>query len=367
MTTLVFKTKEEIDFYYNDDFKSYQFYNRDGKICDIDIRFNFVTIYDIIANNIKAMSLTAGNIDAYGIMAVDVTAKDIECKYIIARNLIANDIKGWCTITAHSVEAADIIATEVNAHGDVISYGDITTSDIKAWGSIRANSINYFGICSAYGDIVAKSITGRKETAKCLSLDGNVITGEDAVYKPTFLELNSVEDMMPYFNSKTNCFEFVKPAHEDEILKNGNRYLGLDIQFNFDLDIKADIRSGNIKGKDIRCFNIDAYDITAQDIGGGRIYATDINCRDINNISVEANYIKCRKATLAEHIDVNNIDALEMIADTIKATDSITCRDIDFTSVCYAHNNITCGYINGMNVNSKYFVLNGEIKIKDGI
>lgn len=366
--TLVFKNKEEIDLYYNEDFKSYQFVDEKNDPCNVDIKFNFTTTEDILAHNITAQSLVAGNIDAYTIMTSDISAKDIDTKCIVARNVVANDIKGWCTITAHSIKAADIIATEINAHGDVISYGDIITNDITAWGSIRANNINYFGICGAYGDIICNNINGRKHNSMQFSLDGRIVIGEDQIkeYISEVLELNSLEDMKPFFNSKTNCYEFVKPTTEEEILKNGNRYIGLDIHFNFDLDIKADLRAGNIKGKNIKCYNIDAYDITAQDIRSSRIYATDISCRNIRGISVEASFIKCKEVYMEEHIDVNSIDANYMLGDSIRAHDSITCREIEFMKVCYAHQNIVCESINGLESNSKYFVLEGEIKIKDG-
>ena len=168
--TLVFKTKEEIDSYYSEDFQKYDFVDSHNNPCDIDIEFNFTTLCDISARDIKCKNLTAGNIDAYTVNAVDLTAKDIDVKCLIARNIICNDIKGWCTITSHSIQAADIIATEINSHGDVIAYGDIITNDITAWGSIKADSINYFGICGAYGDIICKNINGRKHNSMCFSL-----------------------------------------------------------------------------------------------------------------------------------------------------------------------------------------------------
>ena len=109
---------------------------------------------------------------------------------------------------------------------------------------------------------------------------------------------NSLEEMKPYYNEKTNTYEFIK---------NG---MWFHVSFDFDVDVKS-----NIKAK-----NINAWDINALDIEAGNIKARDINAGDIK------------------------------------------AGDINFYGVCYAYKNIKCKSIKGSRENAKYFCLDGEVE-----
>ena len=110
------------------------------------------------------------------------------------------------------------------------------------------------------------------------------------------IEFNNIKEIEKYYNEDTNTYEFVENCKR------------LDVKFNFDLKINA-----NIYARDI-----DAWDINAKNIDAG-----DINARDID------------------------------------------AWDIEYYAVCFANESITCKSIKGNRANSKHFCLDGEIKIKE--
>ena len=130
---------------------------------------------------------------------------------------------------------------------------------------------------------------------------------------------NSLEEIQKYYDKKRNTYIF----EED-----GN-YLGLVI-FNFDLNVKANIRALNIIGRnikvlnitslDIRCGDIDALDIVAGNINANNIKVRDIDAFDINAANV-----------IARDIDVDNIKAR-----------NVNARDINYYVECDATENIKC-------------------------
>ena len=122
---------------------------------------------------------------------------------------------------------------------------------------------------------------------------------------------NSLEEMTPYYNEKTNAYEF----SEDGIW--------MDVKFAFDLNVMANINA----------YNIDAGEITARNINACNIDAGEINARNIK----------------ADNINAYNI----------------TANEITYFAVCFAYNNIVCTKIEGKRKNAKHFCLDGEIIIKD--
>ena len=123
---------------------------------------------------------------------------------------------------------------------------------------------------------------------------------------------NSIEELKPYYNEKTNTYEFIE---------NG---LEMNVEFTFNLDVCSHILAKDIKA----VMNIKALNINADDIKAAmNIKADDIDAKDIN-------------------------------AGNIKA------GDINYYAVCFAYKNIICTSIKGRRENAKHFVLDGEITIK---
>lgn len=130
---------------------------------------------------------------------------------------------------------------------------------------------------------------------------------------------DSLEEIQKYYDRKRNTYIF----EED-----GN-YLGLVI-FNFDLNVKANIRALNIIGRDIKVLNITSLDIRCGDIDALDIVAGNIN----------ANNIKVRDID-AFDIDAANIIARDIDVDNIKAR-NVNARDINYYVECDATENIKC-------------------------
>jgi hypothetical protein len=147
---------------------------------------------------------------------------------------------------------------------------------------------------------------------------------------------NSLEEMKPYYNEKTNAYEF---------RENG---IWTDVKFAFDLSVMADINAWNIKACNIDARNINARNIDACNIDAGEINAGEINAGEIN----------------AGDINACNINARNIKADNIQAW-NINANEITYFAVCFAYNNIVCTKIEGWRKNAKHFCLDGEIIIKD--
>lgn len=121
-------------------------------------------------------------------------------------------------------------------------------------------------------------------------------------------EFNNLEEIQKYYNEESNTY----------IFKEDNEYLDLII-FNFSLDIKCNIKCRNIAGIDITT----ACDINAWDIKARNINAYGINARDIN------------------------------------------VYNINYFAVCFTYKNIKYRSIKGPRENSRHFVLDGNIEIKE--
>ena len=127
-------------------------------------------------------------------------------------------------------------------------------------------------------------------------------------------EFNSLEEIQKYYDKKTNTY----------IFKEDGEYIDLVI-FNFDLSITS-----NINARDISACDINAYDISAWNINARDISACNINACDIKARNIQADYIT-------------------------------------YYAVCFAYIDIKCKSIKGIRLNSKHFVLDGQIEIEEGL
>ena len=125
---------------------------------------------------------------------------------------------------------------------------------------------------------------------------------------------NNLEEMQPYYNKKTNTYEFIE-----------NQKM-IDVEFDFNLKIYRNIKARNIKAEDINACNIDAWNINARDINACNINACNINAGDIN-------------------------------------AGDINAGDIEFYAVCFAYKTFVCDSIKGTHKNSKYFCLDSDVII----
>ena len=150
-------------------------------------------------------------------------------------------------------------------------------------------------------------------------------------------EFNKLEEIQKYYDYKTNTYVF----------KEDGKWIDL-VVFNFDLYVKA-----NIDAFSIKAYDIDVCDINASDINAFTIYAFDIIAHNINAYNINARDIK------ACDIESYDITAGDIIACNISA------NDINYWAVCYAYENIKCRSTKGNRKNSRHFVLDGNIEIKE--
>ena len=136
---------------------------------------------------------------------------------------------------------------------------------------------------------------------------------------------NNLEEIQKYYDKETNTYIF----KENDIFID-------TIIFNFALEINANIRGGNIKAWDIKAFDI---------------RATNISCLNIMAIDIDARNIDCMNLT-AKDIIALNIDALNITARNINVDNifakSIDARgEIDCYDTCVASEYIKCKSIIG--------------------
>lgn len=155
-------------------------------------------------------------------------------------------------------------------------------------------------------------------------------------------EFNNLEEIQKYYNEESTAY----------IFKEDNEYLDLII-FNFSLDIKCNIKCRNIAGIDITACDINAWDIKARNINAYGINARDIKANNINAYNINADYISAR-----------DINAWNINAYNINARD-INAYNINYFAVCFTYKNIKYSSIKGPRENSRHFVLDGNIEIKE--
>lgn len=118
-----------------------------------------------------------------------------------------------------------------------------------------------------------------------------------------------------------------------ELIVDGNIIINDNIECNFNIDVKANIKAINIKARDIKARDINAWNIKAWNIKADDIKANDIKARDINAYDIKANDIKA--------------------------------NDISYYAFCISYNNIICTSIKGSRYNSFHKCLDGELTIKE--
>ena len=177
----------------------------------------------------------------------------------------------------------------------------------------------------------------------------------------------NLEEMKPYYNEKTNTYEFIENGCPIDIVIDFDLFIASHI---YAKDIKAcDIKACDIKARDISAKNISAWDIKAENIKAGNINASNIKARDIKACEdINASNIKARDIS-AEDIKAWNISAEDIKVWDIKACEDIIAENINannilYSSVCYARQKFVCNSIKGAGRNSKHFCLDSEIVIK---
>ena len=150
-------------------------------------------------------------------------------------------------------------------------------------------------------------------------------------------KFNSLKEIKKYYDESTNTYVFVENEEYIEV-----------VVFDFDLNVEA-----NIDAYDIEALNINAWDIKACNINADNIKVRDIEALNINAWNIDAYNIK------AEDIITGDISACNIEAGDISA------NDISYHAVCFAYDSIKCKSIKGRRRNSKHFVLDGELIIKE--
>ena len=150
-------------------------------------------------------------------------------------------------------------------------------------------------------------------------------------------EFNSLEEIQKYYDEETNTY----------IFKEDREYFDT-VEFNFNLNVEA---------------NIDAYDIETCDINVWNINACNIKANNIYANNINANHIKAHNI-YALDIKVKNIIANDISAGDINAW-NIDANDISYWAVCFAYNSIKCNSITSKRENHKHFVLDGELVVEE--
>lgn len=149
-----------------------------------------------------------------------------------------------------------------------------------------------------------------------------------------FYQINTLKEMKKFYNKDSFTYIF-----------NG------DVEFTFDLELEGSIVIWNdLKAKNI---NLDTGNIEAQNINANNIYVGDIYAKNIEARNIEANDIR------DADIVANNIVANNIMVNNIEA------KHISYNAVCYAKDNIVCETIKGSHPNSKHFVLDGKLEVKN--
>ena len=154
-------------------------------------------------------------------------------------------------------------------------------------------------------------------------------------------EFNSLEEIQQYYDEESNTYVF----------KENNKFIDI-VNFNFDLEVDANIIAYNVRAFNIRSLNIKVYDMDTWNIDADYIEAHIINSDDINAKKIKAWDIKA-----------SYINSIEIKSKTINAY-YINAKYIDYDAFCFAYSGIICNTIKSAYKNAKHFVLNGTIEIK---
>ena len=150
-------------------------------------------------------------------------------------------------------------------------------------------------------------------------------------------QFDSLEEIQKYYDKNTNTYVFVENEEYIEV-----------VVFDFDLNVEANIEAYDIEACDINVWNINACNINANNIKARDIEACDINAWNINAYNIKAGDI------ITGDISACNIEAGD-----------ISANNISYHAVCFAYDSIKCKSIKGRRKNSKHFVLDGELIMKE--
>ena len=142
---ITINSSEEMEKYYDAKTNTYRFVDEDDKCDDVIFKCDIKMKANIYAWNINALNVIAQNIDALNVIAQDINARDID----------AQDIDAW-DINARNIDAVDIDARNTNAR------------------NIDALHIFYYAVCIAYESFKCKSVTGYRDNAVHMCLDGEI-------------------------------------------------------------------------------------------------------------------------------------------------------------------------------------------------
>ena len=154
-------------------------------------------------------------------------------------------------------------------------------------------------------------------------------------------EFNSLEEIQQYYDEETNTYVF----------KENNKFIDI-VNFNFDLEVDANIIAYNVRAFNIRSLNIKVYDMNTWNIDADYIEAHIINSDDINAKKIKAWDIKA-----------SYINSIEIKSKSINAY-YMNAKYIDYEVFCFAYSGIICNTIKSAYKTAKHFVLNGTIEIK---
>lgn len=150
-------------------------------------------------------------------------------------------------------------------------------------------------------------------------------------------QFDSLEEIQKYYDKNTNTYVFAENGEYIEV-----------VVFDFNLNVEANIEAYDIEALDINAWDIKACNINADNIKAWNIEAINIDAWNINAYNIKADDI------ITGDISACNIEAGD-----------ISANNISYHAVCFAYDSIKCKSIKGRRKNSKHFVLDGELIIKE--
>ena len=162
--------------------------------------------------------------------------------------------------------------------------------------------------------------------------------------------INNLEEMQKYYDEKSNTY----------IFKEGDDFIDL-IVFNFDLDISANIKAWDIKGKRIKAADIESWDIDARNIDAINIKSRDIKAWNINadvidvsDITAENIYTKCFNAK-----DILRVEGLPVAVLRNDNDIKELAGSVDDTAYMQWGSTVCDGYSKCTSGDNSYVIMNG--------
>ena len=171
-------------------------------------------------------------------------------------------------------------------------------------------------------------------------------------------EFHNLDEIQKYYDEKSNTYVFREDGKAIDL-----------VVFNFDLYVDANIYCNDIIANGIDVINIDACSIKAWDIEANDIDAYNIECYDIVANNINAYNINAKDIEADDIVTTRDIKAWHIYAKNIKANNieawAIHANDISYWAVCFAIYDIECKSIKGRRENTKHFVLDGTLEVKN--